>query len=202
MTDADRKLHHEKRMLYYIASDFAISTKDRRAYTVFIVAGVDESGMINVVHVVRDRMDSKQIIQEMWALQKRFNPELFIIEKGALEKALGAFFYDEMLRTGVSINFHLMTPTEDKVSRARSIQGRMRQGGVKFDKEADWFPSLEEEMIRFDRGPYKDQVDCMAYIGLLLNQLASAPTKEQVEEQEYEEEFQQTTQGRSRVTGY
>jgi len=160
---------------------------------------------MHIVHVVRERMDAKQILEEMWALQKRYSPELFIIEKGALEKALGAFFYDEMLRTGVSINFHLMTPTEDKVSRARSIQGRMRQGGVKFDKDAEWFPALEEEMIRFDRGQYKDQVDCMAYLGLLLNQLASAPTKEEREDDEYNDEFNQyntSQQGRSRVTGY
>lgn len=204
MTDEDKKKDTERRLVYYVASDFAISTKEKRAYTVFIVAGVDEAGMLHIVHVVRGRLDSKQILEEMWAVQGRYNPDVFVVEKGALEKALGPFFYDEMLRTGVSINFHLMSPTEDKVSRSRSIQGRMRQGGVKFNKEAEWFPALEEELIRFDRGPYKDQVDCMAYIGLLLNQLASAPTKEQIEEEEYEEEINKDTslQGRSKVTGY
>lgn len=203
MSETDKQRNLDRRMVYYVASDFAISTKEKRAFTVFIVAGVDEDGLLHIVQVVRGRMDSKEIIDEMWALQIKYNPDLFIVEKGSLEKALGPFFYDEMLRTGVSINFQLMTPTEDKVSRARSIQGRMRQGGVRFDMEAEWFPALEEEMIRFDRGPYKDQVDCMAYIGLTLNQLASAPTKEQVEEAEWEDEYyEHSPEGRSIVTGY
>lgn len=203
MSAKDLQRNDERRMIYYAASDFAISTKEKRAYTVFVVAGVDEDGILHIVQVVRDRLDAKQIISEMWALQKRYNPDLFIVEKGALEKAIGPFVYDEMLRTGVSINLHLMSPTEDKVSRARSIQGRMRQGGVKFDKGATWYPALEEEMLRFDRGPYKDQVDCMAYLGLVLNQLASAPTKEQVADEEWENEYyEHTDAGKSAVTGY
>ena len=203
MTEDDKKADGKRLFNYYISSDFAISQKDRRAFTVFVVAGMDERGMLHIVHVVRERMDSKQIMDEMWALQKRYNPEVFVIEQGALKDALGPFLYDEMLRSGVSINFMPMTPVIDKVRRAGSIIGRMRMGGVKFDKEADWFPSLEEELLRFDRGPYKDQVDAMAWLGLVLNQLASAPTQEERDDEEYEDEFSEHDMaGRSRVTGY
>ena len=191
---------------YYAAIDFAISEKDKRSYSVITVGGVDDTGVLHIVDVIRQRMDAKQIIEEMMAVQIRYQPDLFVVEEGALKKAIGPFLKDEMLKTGVFINLHPMVPYRDKLSRARAIQGRMRQGGVHFDTEAEWFPSFEQELLRFDRGQYDDQVDSIAWLGLVLNQMITAPTHKEQEESEWEEEYNDTMgslhMGRSQVTGY
>jgi len=177
---------------YYAASDFAISTKAKSDYTVFVVGKVDSQGMLNIVDVIRERMDSKEIIEEMFNIQLRYQPELFITEKGAIEKAIGPFLKDEMLKRNVFINLHAETPLVDKRSRARSIQGRLRQGGVKFDKEASWYPAYEQEMLRFDKGAHDDQVDATAWLGLVLNKMLEAPTQEEMDEEAWQQEYDDT----------
>ena len=46
---------------------------------------------------------AKQIIDEMMAVQIRYQPDLFVVEEGALKKAIGPFLKDEMLRSGTFI---------------------------------------------------------------------------------------------------
>ncbi len=204
MEEAD----YDKHKNYYAAIDPAISKEDRRSYTAIVVGGVDSEGMLHIVKVIRERMDAKAIIDDMLRVQKRYSPEVFVIEKGVLERSLGPFLKDQMMKTGLWINLHPVSPDRDKVSRARSIQGRTRQGGVKFDKEAEWWPSFEQELVRFDRGEYDDQVDAFAWLGLILEKLVEAPTLEELEEIEWQEEQEAfrlsggIDEGRSKITGY
>ena len=62
----------------------------------------------------------------------------------------------------------------------------MRAGGVRFDKDKNWYANLVDEMLVFPRGQHDDQVDAMAYIGLALDKVTSAPTKEELDDEEYE----------------
>ena len=81
----------------------------------------------------------------------------------------------------------------------------MRAGAVKFDKSADWYQTLEDEMMRFPRDRHDDQVDSMSYLGLLLDKIIEAPTKEEIEDEEYYEEMRESgldEEGRSGITGY
>lgn len=192
--------------IYYAAIDFAISEKDRRSYTVLTVGGMDDRGMLHIVDVIRRRMDAKQIIDEMLAVQIKYKPDIFVVEDGALKKAIGPFLRDEMLRKNVFINLIPKVPQRDKVSRARAIQGRMRQGGVKFDIESDWYATFEQELLRFDRGQYDDQVDSIAWLGLVLNEMLQAPTTEERIDQEWDDDYNKTMGsmyfGRSQTTGY
>jgi len=197
---------HKKHFHYYASSDFAISSRDKRAYTVLLVAGMDDEGMLHVLKVIRERMDGDQIVEEMLAIQRRYSPEFFVVEKGQIEKSLGPFLKERMFQTNTFINLMLKQPDTDKVSRARSIQGRMRQGGVKFDKESAWYPAFEQELLRFDKGEYKDQVDTIAWLGIALAEMSEAPTPEQLQEEEWEQELRESTEfdqvGRSLTTGY
>ena len=76
---------------------------------------------------------------------------------------------------------------------------------MKFDKEGDWYPVFENECLAFPRGKHDDQVDAFAYLGLMLDQLIEAPTKDEAEEEEYLDELQNSdlnNQGRDSYTGY
>lgn len=194
----------EHHLVYYAAIDFAVSTHDRADYTVIAIVGVDNTGVILVKDIRRGRWDAAEIINEMFTVQRRYKPELFTVEKGTIEKAIGPFLKREMMQRNVYLNLNPLAPTKDKMSRARSIQARMRSGGIRFDKDASWYPALEDEMVRFPKDRHDDQVDALAWIGLTLDQIQEAPTDRELSDLEYEEEFGNTLElvGRSAVTGY
>jgi predicted phage terminase large subunit-like protein len=138
----------------------------------------------------------------MFIANKKYSPELFTAESGMIQKSIGPFL-DEAMRKRGFINLNPVTPTKDKVARARSIQGRIRTGTVFFDKEADWYPEFEQELITFPRGAHDDQVDALAWIGLTLDDVIEAETQEELDDDEWEEEYGMfSIVGRNAMTGY
>jgi predicted phage terminase large subunit-like protein len=201
MKDEDRK----RNLNYYIAADLAISQKQYSDYSVFAVAGMDEDGRLQCVNVIRDRMDAMQIVETILALQRTYKPDLFGIEAGTIQKSIGPYLNEAMLKNDVFVNLVLLKPSGDKLSRARSMQARMRAGAVKFDMTQDWYQSFEDELLRFPRDRHDDQVDAWAYIGLLLDQMQTAMTQNELEEEEYRlalHDYGYDQQGRNEVTGY
>ena len=194
--------HKEKKLTYYAAVDFAISTKERSDYTVIAIAGMDSDGIMNIVDVRRGRWDALQIVEEMFAVQQKYSPYYFVTEKGAIEKAIGAILRREQITRQVYMSLYPMTPTKDKQSRARSFQARFRAGGVKFDKTAEWYLDLEEELIRFPKARHDDQVDALSWLGLVVDVVQSADTPEEEDEYEYHRSMKSQQDGRSAVTGY
>jgi predicted phage terminase large subunit-like protein len=195
---------YEQNLVYYTGCDFAISTKERSDYTVIATVGVNPQGDLLVVDVRRGRWDSQDIIEEMFSVQRRYRPELMITESGAIEKAIGPFLRKQMQERGVYMNLYPMQPTKDKLSRARSLQARMRAGGIRFNKDASWYITLEDEMARFPKDRHDDQVDALSWIGLVIDKVLEAPTPEEEWEEEYSEMVAESNylNGRSSITGY
>lgn len=193
-----------KRVVYYTGVDFAISQSERSDYTVIATVGVNSIGDLLVVDIRRGRWDSSEIIEQMFSVQKRYKPELFIVEQGAIQKAIGPFLNREMSVRGIYLNLYPMVPTKDKLSRARSLQARLRAGGIRFDKERFWYDTLEDEMARFPKDRHDDMVDALSWIGLALDKIVEAPTQAQMDEDEYNDMVHESNMyaGRSQVTGY
>lgn len=190
---------------YYIAGDLAISEKTRADFTCFVVGGMDQNGLLYIRNVIRERMDSKTIVDTILALERRYKPSVFALEDGAITKSIGPFLYEEMPRVNEYANLVLITPAKDKIQRAQSINARMRANAVKFDKTADWYEILEAEMCRFPRDRYDDQVDAMAHLGHVLDKMVEAPSNEEIDEYNYQQEIANSgvrDAGRSAITGY
>jgi len=199
-TAEDRKL----RVNYYIAGDFAISERDRADYTVFIVGGMDENGILHIRNIIRDRIDGAEIVETMMALQRTYNPVAFGIEETQITKALGPYLNRAMIERNTYINLVPMKPHKtDKITRAQSIRARMRAGGVKVDKTGEWYQTFEDELLSFPRARHDDQVDALSYLGLLLEKMVEAQTQEEVDEEEYKDELEKSgPTGRDETTGY
>lgn len=195
-----------KMLRYYITADLAVAQEQRSDYTVFIVAGVDEDRVIHIKHIIRERMDSLEILETIFALDKAYDPVAIGIEKMLILQTIGPFFREEQQRRQ---QFPIITPLshegKDKVQRFRNMQGRLRAKSVKFDKTSDWYPTFEDEILKFPRGTKDDQVDALAYLGKLLDKMIEAPTEKEAEDEEYEEHYgnyRHEHDGRSAVTGY
>jgi predicted phage terminase large subunit-like protein len=202
MHEDDKK----KDLNYYIAGDFAISEKDRADYTAFVVGGMDSEGILHIKNVIRERLDGLAIVETMLALQRLYEPVCFGIEDTQITKSVGPFLNRAMVESNCFINLIPLKPHKtDKISRARSIQARMRAGAVRFDKSAEWFPTLEAEMMRFPRDRHDDQVDAIAYLGIILDKMSEGRTEEELEEEKYLDEVEDSElsyEGRSQVCGY
>lgn len=202
ITDEDRKL----KLKYYITADLAISEASRADYSVFVIGGMDENRRLQVRQVIRERMDGREIVETLLHLHRIYDPEVVGIEEMQVSKAIGPFLREEMVRQNTYLNLYpIKHGGKDKIARARSIQARMRAKSVKFDKQADWYFTFEDELSRFPRDTHDDQVDAFAYLGLLLDRMIEAPTVEEQEEIAYADEqleYGDTYGGRSGVTGY
>lgn len=191
----------------YLSCDLAVSTKERRDWCAFGIASVDDNGTLYIRHVIRDRMDPKEQVETIVRLQERYKFTTMLIGKGALEKSIGPFLLDALRRKGKFLHIEAIAESTDKRLRAQAIRGRMRAGGVKFNKKAFWYQDLEEEMKVFDRGTYDDQVDMMALVGMYLDNLLDAPTPKEAENIAWEDENADAIEesffaGRSPMTGY
>lgn len=195
---------HGKPKRYYASIDLAISKKDHANKTSVSVGGLDNDNMLHIVYNEADKLDSKEIIDLMFKIHEIYEPEVFLVERGAIEKTLLPFLNEEMLKQGIYLNLEFYTPVTDKPSRARAFQARMKAGGVKFDKESEWWPELENEMLTFPRSASDDRVDSTTSIGFLLDKMQPADSAEELAEAElvYEEMMDGLMQGRSKTTGY
>lgn len=188
---------------YYAAVDFAISKSQTADYTAIAVVGIDDAGNLYLVEMVHGRLDPNESVAAIFDIEKRYNPGMFLVEKGTLAHSMGAMLRNEMRRRRSYPNLHPVSTSGDKRAKARGIQKIMRGGSMYFNMTADWFPAFEDELLRFDRGRHDDQVDAVALIGLKLDMLLDAPTDEELADEEYQEEFGNTIDnGRSEVTGY
>lgn len=191
---------------YYITVDLAIGEKQKSDFSVFLIAGVDEDRRIQVRNVIRERLDGKEIVDTLLALQNTYKPVAMGVEEGQISKAIGPFLFEAMVATNTFPSlFQLKHMGKDKQARSRSIQARMRAKSIKFDKEADWFQPFQDECMRFPRDKHDDQVDAFSYLGIMLDKLIEAPTKAEIDEEKYADELRESgirDAGQSTVTGY
>src|SRR4030095_2601371 len=88
---------------YYITGDLAISESDKADYSVFIVAGVTASRHVHIIDVIRERLDGKEIVDTMLALQRTYEPVAFGLEEMQVSKSIRPFLYEEMVKTNTYI---------------------------------------------------------------------------------------------------
>jgi predicted phage terminase large subunit-like protein len=197
---------YKKPKFFYAGFDLAISTKKKAAWSVFVIGGMDAEGWLHIIDVLRYRSNDMNVhVQNMINFQRRYGVKIWRCETGQLSHALKGPLHSEMRRQGVYLVLDDSVPTQDKELRARSIQGQMRAGRVKFDTNAPWYPALELELIQFPKGAYKDQVDAMAWLGQNVAEMARSPTAEQIEESKYQRKVAAaglSLVGQNETTGY
>ena len=193
----------------YIGVDLAISKSDSAAYSVFSVVDAHHDGY-EVSDIRRFRGDSLDIIDTFFALYEKHNQPMFIVEEENIARTIGPILRDEMRKRNMYLSIVTLPAIKDKESRARGFQARHRVGAIRYDTQAEWYPTLLLEMVAFPRSTNKDQVDSIANIFLAQDKHPVVFSPEEQEEEEYEDErrrhgianMQDYRRGRSRYCGY
>lgn len=197
----------EQPMLLGVGVDFAISKKDAANRTSFTIGGQCVNNLIHVRDARKGRWGSLAIIDEFFSIHERWHPDFWWVEDGQIWLAIKDMLYKEMQRRGKFLNVEARRPVSDKAVRGRPYQKRHRAGAMRFDKTASWYPSFEEENLKFRpeaEALLDDQFDSTA---LLCAGFESLPDLE-VEDFDSEEEVAfkradpKESLGRNKVTGY
>ena len=161
----------------YGASDHAVTEKQENDPSVIGCAGVDHNGHIWVLpDVVWDRMETDRTVEEIIAQMKIHRPNLWWMENEVISKSFGPFLRKRMAETMTYTVIDPVTPTKDKRSRSRAIQGRMQMGMVHFPRFAPWWPAARLELLKFPFGAHDDFVDWLSWLGLgLLKEYEARP---------------------------
>jgi predicted phage terminase large subunit-like protein len=160
----------------YGASDHAVSQKQTADSTVLGCVGIDEENDIWILpDIVWERMETDQTVDEIIGQMKTHKPEVWWMESELISKSFGPFLKRRMYEENVFTTLDPKTPTKEKKTRARSIQGRMRQRRVHFPAYAPWWPEAKQQLLKFPYGTHDDFVDWLSWIGLGLTQEYSAP---------------------------
>ncbi len=194
------------------AADFAVSRADKANRTSFTVGGKDVSNLLHFIDQRVGRWDPVEWIDEMFSIQQRYKPEVFWVEDGVIWKALKTTIYREMQVRDITINFEAILPVKDKGTRGRSLQRRMRAGQCRFDKNAEWYPGMEQELLRFTgtaAATLDDQFDSAALLSRGFDSFQHLEKEDffDEEQEEMERGFWNSrraspSQGRNSVTGY
>ena len=205
--------------LFRAAADFAVSKADLANRTSFTVGGKCSR---NLIHIVDQRVgrwasleylsDGTRIgwIEEMFSVQRRWNPEMFFVEDGQIWQSLRHLVYNEMREQDVWINIVEVASVKDKATRGRTLQKRHRAGGVRFDKQAEWYPAYEQELLRFTGGAQAildDQFDSTSLLAIGFEREGRAEEEDFIEDEEFEillanRRRREQPDGRSQTTGY
>lgn len=231
----DERARHK---IYGAAADFAVSKADRANRTSFTVGGKDQTNLLHIVDERVGRWASMEIvrelppdlnqlaytecpqgyqigwIEEMFSLQTRWDLQFFWVEDGVIWKAIKDMVFSEMRKRDVWINIIEIPSIKDKATRGRAYQKRHRAGGLRFDKQAEWYPGFESENLKFtgnSAATLDDQFDSAALLALGFDRHMEVPHEEDfMEEEELETDRynrdrgygQGRSDGRNSVTGY
>jgi len=163
-----------KDLRIYAASDHAVGTdKTRNDSTVLLVAGVDSNDDIYLLDCFWERAAADRVVAAMLDLMKRHKPVMWWAEKGHISKSIAPFLRKRMQEERIYCAIDEVTPINNKVQRAQSIQGRMSMKKVYFPKNAAWTMNAMDELLKFPNARHDDFVDALAWLGMKLGRMAA-----------------------------
>ncbi len=159
-----------KRCNVFVAFDFAISEKKHNDYTVGAVGLQDDDDVLHVAEIMRFKSaDSFFIVESILDLCQRWAGASLVLgmEDGQIYRAMESLLKKRMRERRQYPSITVLKPITDKMARGRALQGRMQQGKVSFNLNADWYDACRNEMLRFPAGVHDDQVDALAWMATL-----------------------------------
>jgi predicted phage terminase large subunit-like protein len=158
----------------YGASDYAVSQNQESDYTVHGVCGIDGDDNIYLLDWYREKSDSERWIHELMYLMRIWGPLEWGEEKGQILKSLDPFIRKKMQEEKTYVYRKSFASSQDKITRAQAIRGRISEGKLYLPTQAGWTEELLTECLMFPNGKHDDQVDVLSLFGRMLVDMAPA----------------------------
>jgi predicted phage terminase large subunit-like protein len=142
----------------YQAWDLAISEKTTADWSVGMTLAVDAEQNVYLVDRVRGRWGFNDVLEQIAAAAKVWDPVSIGIETTAFQAAV----FQEASRRYL-LPFREVKCDRDKVVRAQLLADRIDGGKVFANKQAPWWREWESEARDFPQGGHDDQVDATAH---------------------------------------
>jgi len=156
-----------------ITIDTAFKKNEQSDYSVACVAGLDRSGDIYIVDVIRGKYEFPELKQRLIRLNNTWRGRglrALYVE----DKASGQSLIQSLKReSGMAVIPYKVD--KDKVSRVNAILPIIEGGRVLIPEEAPWLDAFIDEMVTFPNGTHDDQVDATAMAIDILSRTGLTP---------------------------
>ena len=184
------------KMRRFMRIDPAVADTNRSARNAIIVDAVDGMGRKFVLEAWARRCEPKDLFDQIFSFQRKWDCESVSIETIAYQKAIKYFLADECQRRNIYLNIKDLRP-EGKASKDTRITGLkpyFQRGEIFFQKTHD---DLIQEYLAYPLGQTVDLIDALAYGP----QVWEPADFDGAIEDEWDEPFGHM-EGRSALTGY
>jgi hypothetical protein len=192
MSEFDREVPKK----FYCGVDFAFSKKTTANHTSFTVGGVCSRNLIHHVDEHRERLDTLGVVDKFFEIQQRWEVEGFFVPAGKDWLAIESVLQREMMDRGIWLIIEQIPDNTDKAVKGRVFQKKHKAGACRFDKEADWYPAYEAELMSFtgvSEAKSDDQFDSTAILHRGIEIGITVEDEDFIEEEEWA--FRRESQG-------
>lgn len=151
-------------MKRYTFIDPAISLKQDADYTAIVTIWVDDTNKIYVLNIIHERLEPDSIINAVFSVVNRYNPDTVWIEVVAYQKMLALSLRKEMENRNRSFYLEEVHPMWEKEARIKSIlQPRYASLSIKHNSRDPKTKDLELELQKFPNGKHDDIIDSLSW---------------------------------------
>lgn len=158
---------YEIQKKFYCGVDFAFSKKTTANHTSFTVGGVCVRNLVHHVDEHRERMDTLEVVDKFFEINRRWNVEAFFVPAGKDWLSVEPVLRREMYTRNIPLLIEVIPDNTDKAIKARVYQKKHKAGFCRYDKRADWYPAYEAELLSFTgitEAKSDDQLDSTAIL--------------------------------------
>jgi predicted phage terminase large subunit-like protein len=164
--DKKKKRVPKSKCKFFQTIDTALKDKEVNDYTVIGTWGLTPDNELLLYNIYRDRIE----VPDQWPTIKKYRTkyENGLLFQSVEDKASGTGIIQTARREGKPLK--KLKADTDKVSRAFDISLMYENGMVYHLLNASWLTDFEDELTKFPKGKYDDQVDVSSYAGILVAQ--------------------------------
>ncbi len=148
----------------FMSVDPAISVEQTADYSAIVVGGFDNNGNIYILDIFRGRVESKDLINQIFQMAEKWKPRMIGIEVTAFQQVLVYNLNDEMRarRIYLPVTGLKRDNSESKEMRIRGLQPKYQSHNIYHPQRHAFLFDLEFELLRFPRGKTDDIIDAEA----------------------------------------